>query len=245
MNKCLILLTAVLLVLNTTIALAQQPAELKAVLGYGTYSMRELKNMQASAAANTAVNAKVTDNFPAYFNYGLKYLFNSPVDDRYGLVAEVGSTGGRLAYADYSGSYREDLLLRYGRFGVVVESHRELPKGFTAKIGMELSVVFSRLVYEGELVVYKGGSVSETYTFVSMGGAVQPTIALERKVGPINLGLQAGASLGASEVFHLKDNRDAKLIDSAKDNEKISPNWNGLRVGFYVGVPLNKIMEDQ
>ncbi|WP_224994531.1 hypothetical protein [Cesiribacter sp. SM1] len=238
MNKTIILATGFLLIFGAAVR-AQAPAEIRLGAGYGSYSMGDLEALQENSMQGIGVNIKATERFPAYFNYSLRYLFKSKVDDHFGVVAEMGSTGGRIGYADYSGSYREDQLLRYRRIGVVVESYRALPKGFDGWLGCEASLLFSKLIYEGEISLTGAGSTSEHYTFYALGGAVQPYLALERKIGFIRLGAQAGVCLSLSEGFSLKEDRNIKLVNPGKSSEEVVPGWSGWRLSMYVGVPLS------
>lgn len=219
---------------------AQMPAKLYAYWGYGKYGMGEMKSFQQSSIEGLPVNARATDQFPAHFLYGLKFAFHSPVEDRYGIVAEVGSTGGRIAYADYSGSYLFDQLLRYKRLGVVLERYHPLPKGFVGWLGIEISGVRSTLVFEEEVQIYQVGSSTDSYTFHAWGGSVQPTATLEKSLYGLKVGLQAGACLNFNEGFRLKGNRDAKLINVQKEGREVGPSWSGFRIGLLVGVPLGK-----
>ncbi|AHM60968.1 hypothetical protein D770_13570 [Flammeovirgaceae bacterium 311] len=237
MNNIMTLAAGFLLIFGAAVK-AQTPAEIRLGAGYGSYSMGDMKALQENSMQEIGINVQATERFPAYFNYSLRYMFKSEVDNHFGIVAEMGSTGGRVGYADYSGSYREDLLLRYRRIGVVVESHHALPKRFDGWLGLEASLLFSKLIYEGEVNLTGAGTASEGYTFYAWGGAVQPYIALERKIGIIRLGAQAGVCLSLSEGFSLKGDRDTKLVNPGKNNEEVVPGWNGWRLGMYIGVPL-------
>jgi hypothetical protein len=238
MNKTVSLLTALLF--TSTLAAAQLPASLHAYWGYGSYGMRDMKEFQQASRESMYFNAQVTDQFPAHFLYGLKYMFKSPIEDRYGIVAEMGSTGGRLAYADYSGTYQFDQLLRYKRLGVVVERHHPLPKGLTGWLGIEVSALRSTLILEEEIKLTKGGKSEDSYTFYAWGGSVQPTASLEKTVGRLSLGLQAGVCLNVNETFYLKGERKAKLINAHQNNEKVGPGWGGFRLGIKAGIPIGK-----
>ena len=238
MNKIVNLVIGLLLIASTS-ALAQSPAEIRLGVGYGSFSMGDMKELQQNALNAIAVNARATDRFPAYFMYNLKYMFRSEVDNHFGIVAEMGSTGGRVGYSDYSGTYREDQLLRYRRLGIVVENYISLPKGFNGWLGLELSMLFSKLFYEGELSITGAGTVREIHTFYAWGGAVQPYIALERKIGMFRLGAQAGVCLNMSEGFRLKGERDTKLVNPVENSEDVAPAWSGWRLEMHLGIPLN------
>lgn len=222
-----------------TSVLAQTPAELRGSVGIGTFSMRDMKELQESTLSFLGVNSKPAVQYPAALHYNLKYFFKSPIEDHYGIVLEMGTAVGRTAYADNSGYFREDQRLQYRRIGVVVESYQPLPAGFTCWVGVDLSILYSKMTYDGELYVYGVGAARESYTLSSWGGAFQPYISLERKIGGISIGTQLGGSLSISEAFHLKNERDVKLVNSQKDNEEVAPGWSGLRLSLYIGIPLS------
>lgn len=219
---------------------AQTPAEIRASVGVGSYLMRDMKGLQQTILKNTAFNAKITNRFPVYFNYSMKYLFASDTEGRLGIVAEFGSTGGRVAYADYSGSYREDQLVQYRRIGAVMEHYQPLRNGLAILLGLEGSLLHSKLIHEGEVKLTRGDYYFQSYTFYSWGAAIQPYLSFEKKAGPVKLGLQAGATMNISKTFHLEESRRAFLVNPDRNNEQVSPDWTGLRLGIYAGIPLSR-----
>lgn len=223
------MLLAGLLLLSCTSVLAQAPAEVRVGVGYGTYTMRDLKEVQQMTLNELGADAKAIEQYPSSFNYSLRYFLKSPVQDHLGVVLETGATKGSMIYKYNGNTYREQLHLRYNRLGAVMESYHSLGKGFSSWFGIELSVLYSKLMLE-----IQG---AEPYKFKSWGGAVQPYVSLERKIKGVNVGAQLGVCLSSSETFGLEGFQDAKLINN-QTKEELGPGWLGLRTTLYLGIPF-------
>ena len=80
-------------------------------IGYGTYSMTELKESRDKSVERLPFDAKVVDDYPGYlyFRPEINFIFRNGAS--FGLGLGYNSTGSRIAYSDYSGEYEADLIV--------------------------------------------------------------------------------------------------------------------------------------
>lgn len=107
-----------LLLLIPLLASAQLSVEYTG--GYGGYTqmgdVRKLLETKLKTTLPTLPNAKVVANFPNYFThtFGLNYVYKR---EEFGFQITRMSSGGKIAYSDYSGKYTNKLTLSGVRIG--------------------------------------------------------------------------------------------------------------------------------
>lgn len=85
--------------------------------GYATFGLKSLKEQQRDMAKDMPVQGRVVQSFPGYLNYSVDFTWQR--DSVYfGLMFGHTSTGGRIAYADYSGYSRIDHKLGMYYYGI-------------------------------------------------------------------------------------------------------------------------------
>lgn len=201
--------------------------------GYGSYEMGDMRNMldqSLSALKNQMPEGiKITDNFPGYIthNIDLAYRLNR---HELGLKGSYFSSGGKIAYADYSGRYHEKLLLDAYRVGLMYR-FQFLKAGNLFSLYGELSpgVTFSNLEYDAlfELPDYdiKETDPGTELGTIKTGYSLQPMLGIQ--VHPIrHLFLHAGA--GYDVEFGAKFNK----------NKHLSAEWSGIRLQIGLGITL-------
>lgn len=129
--------------------------------GYGSYKMSDLKQLLESA--NNSIlqsmpkGMRIVDNFPSYITHNLdfSYKFNR---HEFGLKGSYLTTGGKIAYSDYSGKYIEKLTLNGYRMGAMYRFYfGESQLGAcTLSFFGEVSpgITFTKLKYKATLDIY-------------------------------------------------------------------------------------------
>lgn len=205
---------------------AQSYVSLEPKIGYGTFRMKELLEFQQTIIAGTGVNAQATDEFPAYLQYGLKMGYSRNGLGRVGLNVERGSTGGRIAYGDYTGSFTADQLVKYTALGLFVEDKVGLTNNVPLYLcmGAEISMLFNSMKLSSDLEVFNRNFNDEN-EFSSKGIAIQPYIGLSYPYKRLEGSLTAGYVYTHNWQFHVKGDKNLLL------DEKIKVDWSGLRFG--------------
>lgn len=207
-----------------------QHTEFRPEIGMGTYSMSDLKGLLEQSVSTSAFGLKTTDDFPAYVFYGLDLV--QYLTPRFGLGISSGfySTGGRNDYADYSGSYREEILVQALNLGLLLSLRDTLGYGFFYNIELAGGIKFSDISMEDQLLVsdYKQGSA---YDLESKGVWVEPQIRAGRT-------FFRNFSFAAFAGYEF--NLESKMFLKQNDKMSLKPkiDWSGIRVGVCVSYSI-------
>ena len=229
-------LLAALLLLSATVA-AQEKFYLEPRLGFGTFRMASMKELQQTVIRETGVNAKAVDTFGPYFQFGVGLVRDLDEETRLGLFAEHGSTGGRVAYEDYSGEFMFDTPVSYHALGASLYSHQPIKEsGFSLVAGIEANIFFSELKIETHARLYEDDEASED-KFNSIGFGLKPSVGLQYPLYSLPVRLSVGYMASASKPFHVPGEPDYQLRrNNASDS--LEPSWSGLRISLTVSVPI-------
>lgn len=231
------LLTGLLLLSGS--AMAQANFYLEPRVGYGTFGMKHMKEFQGTLIQGTRVPAKQTDSFSPWFQYGLNMVGYLGEHSRAGLFVEHGSTGGRVAYEDYSGEIRFDSFVSYNALGLLYYFTKPMGTGPLHFVGgIETSFLMSRLRLEGYSRIYDSTDSSED-KFNSFGLGLKPYLGLQYPVLNLPVQLTLGYMGSMNGPFHVPGEPDYYLVRNS-NNDKLSPDWSGLRLNLTVSVPIGR-----
>ena len=132
---------------------------ISAYMGYGSYSMYSIRNLQKEIITKSGMNATPNSNFPAYWLYGLS-VSRKYDSSRFGFDLEFMSTGARSSVADYSGQYFSDIKCSGLKLGVFYE------KDFSYKVSNIKNLSFGYRLEAGGLSsnVYQQSQITLTDT---------------------------------------------------------------------------------
>ena len=154
--------------------------------GYGSYKMGDMKKLLESAfqmeQGTMPAGLRIVDNFPAYVTQSVDFTY---MRDRmeWGVTGTFMTTGGKIAYSDYSGKYVEKLTLTGYRIGATYRYY--LSEGKLGKFPLlfygEVSpaVTFTNLKYSAAVDIYEGNIHEEANDNVSTkakGWSVLPAL---------------------------------------------------------------------
>lgn len=219
----------ILLLCLSAEGMGQSCFSLEPKIGYGTFRMRLMKEFQQEIIHISGVNAQATDQFPGFMIYGFKFAYSQDGQRRSGLLLERGSTGGRVAYADYSGSFNADQLLSYTGLGIFLEDRSafEALAPFQLVLGGEAQFLFNKMVLNNQVELFKRKS-AEKETFRSVGIGVQPYAGFAWPYKKLEVLLSVGYVINEIGQFHLKKDKNMVL------DRKIVADWMGFRFGTSV-----------
>ncbi|MBF8962106.1 hypothetical protein I0P70_02510 [Pontibacter sp. FD36] len=208
-------------------------------MGLGTFRMKSMKEFQQTLISRSNVNAKATDSFGPYFQLGLNAVMDLDEQTRVGLFVERSSTGGRVAYEDYSGELRYDTPVNYTALGAMLYTHEPILNSQLSFVaGIEASAFISRLRIETYGRLYNE-SDSSSDTFSSKGVGLKPFIGLQYPILTIPARLTFGYLASGSRAFHVPGEPDQYLVRNS-DNDKLEPSWNGIRLNLSVSFPISR-----
>ncbi|WP_299762572.1 hypothetical protein [uncultured Pontibacter sp.] len=235
LNLTIKLLAAFLLFGGT--AAAQSKIYLEPRLGFGTFRMSSLKELQQTVISNSGVSSKAVDTYNPYIQFGLGVVKEMDENTAIGLLLERGSTGGRVAYEDYSGELLFDTPVHYNAIGAMIYTHNAIATSnleFVA--GVELNVFLSQLKTETYARLYDATETDED-KFNSKGIGLKPYMGLQYPAFNLPLKLTVGYMASASQAFHVPGEKKQYLVRNS-NSDKLEPGWSGLRLNLTVSVPV-------
>lgn len=155
-------------------------------MGYGTYQMKEMKQLlqQAEGALIQSMpkGIGIVANFPPYITHTVdaSYRFKR---HELGLKGSYLTTGGKIAYSDYSGKYREKLTLNGIRMGAMYRFYLKENKlgNYALQLFGEISpgITITNLKYKATLDLYQQNIHQEERDILATNGnglSIQPLI---------------------------------------------------------------------
>jgi len=219
-----------LIVLFLTVSLTYgQKIKLEIGYGTGTYSMKDLKEMNSSILKNLPVEAKITDNFPSrpYYDGGLFYLLNNHIS--VGLTERYYTTGSRISYKDFSGQLTYDNILSSYSTGIQGEFALTY-KSIRISEVTNISYCFTKLKMNNLIM---GSSDLSKYNSNSI--QIEPRFKLSYLIKKIELGARVGylVDIGGKNKLSGDKNLILKNLLTGKD---IQNNWSGFRIAISIGI---------
>lgn len=229
----------VLIFIITATTIKAQDILFGAGFGGGTFSMNSTKEFNQFISSGLPFKAELTTNFPPYFFYKAEVLYSFPESFALGVNLSSTSTGSRLSYADYSGSYKLDNV-QNGVFAGIKILEGQAPGKVTGfNLGLECGVALSKMNIDESMKVFDQ-TTSDNTEVSSMGFYVQPGVYYFI-VPKSQFRFSANVSyyFGIEKGYHLPNQKDAQLINP--DTQKqIKPQWDGFRIGVTAYWVLRK-----
>ena len=169
------------------------------------------------------IPVKVVQSFPASPSLRFRLLKHFS-QQSIGLAFSHSGTGGRLHYADYSGSASVDYTLSINGYSLVFRTKNLGQPKFRIYQATQLGIKTSQLELSETFTVWEE-SESEKFKVENISYCIEPGIELEMTIWKgISLGIYAGADIIVySDAFHLPGNKEAKLMFG--DREPLKADW--------------------
>ena len=203
-------------------------------VGYATFKMTDLKQIQKEQLSYMPVDAKITNSFPGYLNYSVDAVF---YDSTYfvGVILGHTSTGGRINSTDYSGSISYDQLVTMNYNGLVAAKKIATTKIGNLFIGTNLMTYFNKVQFKYSETIL-GENATSSYSLESINVALGPFLQLHRRIGKIILKASAGYE------FHIPTELTSDYPGGINvfptSDEAIKVHADGLRLGIGLGYAL-------
>ena len=201
-----------------------QKVELVFTGGMATFSMRDLKKMNADVQDQIPFTTKLTDNFPMTFQFGGHFAFQLARKYKLGVLYAFNTTGSRISSADYSGSYQFDNMVSGHTIGMMngflVYDHRAFRIDFQANIGFVASVLKM-----SEVLTVTDTTMSNTARYKAVGIFLEPRAEFSYQWKNLKTGIYLGYFVNPMGRIR---NKDGEASSS-------TINWSGLRFGIEIG----------
>lgn len=208
--------------------------------GLGSYGMWDLKEVQDDLLNEIDIpNLAVTESFPSFFTFGvnLDLLYSNYTIT---FLSRYESTGGRISYSDYSGSYSYDQLAKQLLIGIGFKKYSS--KGFLSSIStlrtyfeIKSGAAFSFITFIEEVRIGTGDQ-DQSLDLEETAAFVEPSFGISIPYGNISIEPYAGMHIAPFKSgLHLAGEPDAKLQDN---NGNIHSEWFGVRIGVNVMIKI-------
>lgn len=228
---------ATALVLACALALAAPAAHAQDGLAVGVrvgverYDLSDVRRWQEAERAQLeglGVPAAVTDDFPPYLALGAEVSVPTWWDDRAGLSLRYGSTGGRVAYADYSGSVRADWVVQRWSAGAFVEQRLYQSGPFAAVLALHGLVDHGVVRFEGRTELYDESATDRLPDLTALSFSAEPELGVERAFGPLALRVRGGGGVSFGGMLRV----DGERVGLPGSSGASSVQWLGWRFGL-------------
>ena len=199
-------------------------------LNYGSYSMKSLKKVQQSLLSSN-IPLEVVESFPsrAGFEINLLRTFDNV---SLGAGFSQASTGGRVSYADYSGSISHDIIATNKMISIQVEYAVLQKDTWELFFAMRNGVAMSTMTYRSALTL---GSDTEEINnkFKAMNFALGPGLGARFFYRNFFLHPEAKYEIHVvkGDLTYTEDS-DVELM---VDGNKVQMDWDGIRLSISLG----------
>jgi hypothetical protein len=206
-------------------------------VNYGNYKMKEIRAFENEMIKSFPVKAKSMSSFPAFVGYEGK-LFLSFEKFNVGVFGSFNSTGSRISYKDYSGRIDVDQLARLKAIGALVEYkipvQSEVWKPF---LSLQMSIGKTTYDLDASVELDNETLTDESLVFESKHTLINPSFGLRRQVLK-KCFVAATVGYLFDSAADLKYKRDNDLYLLNEDNDPVSLDWSGFRLGMSFGVRM-------
>lgn len=208
-------------------------------MGAGTFRMKTQREFQ-NEFRGSVIPWRPVHKFPPYWISGGSVSWHVSPSVGVVLSLELGSTGGTLHYADYSGSARMDQLLKYTQWGigsfVQINQSEIWPLFATAHLSISRTKQSVSYVITVADVVEKD---REDFRSTNLG--LRPGLMLQRRLNSFLF--QANLGLEMQFPGRLETEDGSPFV--GVNGDSVSAQWSGLRGSLGVGLMLVKKKEKQ
>jgi hypothetical protein len=227
MRRALTIIFTIILI-SFPVTLFSQEFNVVLETGFGSYKMSDLKEANKMVIESLPFDAKITDNFPMYWNYKSCLLYSFTKLVTVGITGSYQSSGSRVSRADYSGEYFFDTKIRSFSPGVIVEFYYPVDK-FRISFSNEVGIEYTKLGLK-EVIRVNTESQKNVYTFTSENYYYEPAVKVSYPVSFFRLGLAAGYRFDFKrEDLSGSDSNYGNII--LPDEKPAKSDWSGIRLG--------------
>jgi hypothetical protein len=201
---------------------------LETSIGFGTYSLKGLRNMNSETLKNLPVEARITDDFPAQPYYSAALFYHVSELFYFGIAGNYYTTGSRISYKDFSGELKSDNILSSYSPGIAA-GFKLMDKKLKLFEETRISYNFTNLKIKEKII-----SSTHENDFKSSSLQIEPRLKLSYMLYNFELGGNAGYLFDLGGKNRLADNKDA-FLQNSNSKEAIKTGWSGLRLGMSIG----------
>lgn len=199
-------------------------------LNYGNYSMKSLKKVQQSFLSSD-IPLEIVESFPSRTGFEFNVLRTF---DRFSTGAgfSSASTGGRVSYADYSGSLMHDIIANNVMVSIQVEYALVQREAWELFFAMRNGIAISTMTYRNSLTL--GTETDEIKSkFKSMNFALSPGFGARffYKNFFLHPEVRYESHILKGDLNYVEDSDVALEVNGSK----VQMDWDGVRLSISLG----------
>lgn len=206
--------------------------------GYGSYSNSDLKKYQSTLLSGLLPGGKILESFPAFWYYGVDAKWDLP-NSLFGLSLSQGSSGGQVYYADYSGAYKDEQLLKYKAVRILTAGKFTFNKGTTSiQIDPRFGLAFATLQGTQSITTAFGiqpFGTSQSSTFKAVNPFFEPTFSLSQKLRTVSINIFVGYQVNLATNRYRQSNGRPMTFNGTEATMNLSGLRTGGSIAFYLG----------
>jgi hypothetical protein len=204
-----------------------------------------LNQFQQSRTDQIQLPLKITESYPNTPFYRAELALNNiRYIGKIALFYGFYSTGARSTVSDYSGRADLDAVINGNQFGLTLQ--KELIQQVRWSFGTfaDVTYLFSKLRTTDNLEITYPQQITDKqeYNLVANGIALEPGLEASYHLKPLIFQINLGYLIDFSKELHLKGNKDMIL---GVNNQKVTPQWSGFRIGLQVSYVFKKSKESK
>lgn len=207
--------------------------------GVATFNMEDMKLLQKNISTDNDLGLEIVQDFPPYLQYqiGFKKSGTSNNDKLIiGGVLSFTSTGGRVAYSDFSGSVKADQLINVFSIGPQIGYKLSNNKKLNVAIEAITSFDLTNMEIKNTLILGNQND-TDSQKFIAYGTSIQPRFNLNYSYKFLMFYVYLGGHVTViQQPFIWKDDNESQI--TVDGSTPLKPQWNGIRAGIGLGFKL-------
>ncbi|MBX2957959.1 MAG: hypothetical protein KF846_17465 [Cyclobacteriaceae bacterium] len=192
-----------------------------------------MKDYQDYLQEELLFDATITERFPPFFIYGFN-VKRSAEKIVAGIEFLHGSTGGRLYYQDYSGTYVADQLISLNSIGLTCEWYFYSKETLHLYGGLKILGILHGLKIQNSLELINFPRIEENADFYSFNLGLQPFLTLKKEIKKVFFEASIGYELQSKADTKYKEDKESFL--SGRDGTPVYLQSTGLRACMGIGL---------
>jgi len=194
--------------------------------GIGKYFQSDLKEINSSVSNLLNFEARLTDDFPPTFFWGVHLTYKVSPRFYFGPDYQFHTTGSRLGYKDYSGSYSFDQILSCNSIALKIENLLSRKAITSFGLGMTSGINLSSWKMIEKVTIGKQIESSLTRLF-AVRPFIYPSINLKHSIiDALAISIAAGYSIDLGGKYRIKS--------PYKSTSDLIAKWTGPRVELNI-----------
>lgn len=221
--------------LSSFVEVQGQHLEVSAGITYGSFKMEEVISFQQEIVRQLPVSAQTMSDFPNHYGFESKFTYKLS-QFSLGLFGSFISSGSRVSYNDYSGSFEYNQIAKLTQLGLSSEYFLSKNTGSDWQFSPSLQVGIGKTSFNINDQMIVGGSIllEDNLNFTSSHITINPGFNIRRTFNKFFIKTNFGYLIDLPGFLEYSEDKRLNLINENKD--PIGVDWSGFRISLSTGI---------